>query len=52
MAAVTLQLSRAAMVDVTTSAVAAFSALLLIYSRVNSAWLIFAGALLGLAIAR
>jgi hypothetical protein len=25
---------------------------LLIYSRVNSAWLIFAGALLGLAIAR
>jgi chromate transporter len=52
MAAVTLQLSRAAMVDVTTSAVAAFSAVLLIYSRVNSAWLIFAGALLGLAIAR
>jgi chromate transporter len=52
MAAVTLQLSRAAMVDVTTSAVAAFSALLLIYSRVNSAWLIFAGGLLGLAIAR
>jgi chromate transporter len=52
MAAVTLQLSRAAMVDFTTSAVAAFSALLLIYSRVNSAWLIFAGGLLGLAIAR
>jgi chromate transporter len=52
MAAVTLQLSRAAMVDVTTSAVAAFSAVLLIYSRVNSAWLIFVGALLGLAIAR
>jgi chromate transporter len=52
MAAVTLQLSRAAMVDVTTEAVAAFSALLLIYSRVNSAWLIFAGGLLGLAIAR
>jgi chromate transporter len=52
MAAVTLQLSRTAMVDVTTSAVAAFSALLLIYSRVNSAWLIFAGGLLGLAIAR
>jgi len=52
MAAVTLQLSRAAMVDVTTEAVAAFSALLLLYSRVNSAWLIFAGGLLGLAIAR
>jgi chromate transporter len=52
MAAVTLQLSRAAMVDVTTEVVAAFSALLLIYSRVNSAWLIFAGGLLGLAMAR
>jgi chromate transporter len=52
MAAVTLQLSRAAMVDVTTSAVAAFSALLLIYSGVNSAWLVLAGGLLGPAIAR
>ncbi len=47
MAAVTLQLSRAALVDVTTGVVAAISALLLIYSRVNSAWLIFAAGLVG-----
>jgi len=52
LAAVTLQLSRAALVDVTTVAVAAISAPLLIYARVNSAWLIFAAGLAGLAATR
>jgi chromate transporter len=52
MAAVTLQLSRAALVDVTTAVVAAISALLLIYSRMNSAWLIFAAGLVGFAATR
>ncbi len=52
LAAVTLQLSRAALVDVTTAAVAAISALLLIYWRVNSAWLIFAAGMAGLAATR
>jgi len=52
MAAVTVQLSRAALVDVTTAAVAGFSALLLIYSRMNSAWLIFAAGLVGFAATR
>jgi chromate transport protein ChrA len=35
-----------------TAAVAAISALLLIYSRMNSAWLIFAAGLVGLAATR
>ncbi len=52
LAAVTLQLGRAAVVDVTTVAVAAISAPLLIYARVNSAWLIFAAGLAGLAATR
>lgn len=52
LAAVTLQLGRAAVVDVTTVAVAAISASLLIYARVNSAWLIFAAGLAGLAARR
>ncbi len=52
MAAVTLQLSRAALVNVTTGTVAAISALLLIHFRVNSAWLIFAAGLVGLATTR
>ena len=52
LAAVTLQLGRAALVDLTTVAVAAISAPLLIYSRVNSAWLILAAGLAGLAATR
>jgi chromate transporter len=52
LAAVTLQLGRAALVDVTTTAVAAISAPLLIYSRVNSAWLIFAAGMAGLIATR
>ena len=52
LAAVTLQLSRAALVDVTTGAVAAISVVLLIFSRMNSAWLIFAAGLVGLIATR
>lgn len=48
MAAVTLQLGRAAVRDVTTGALALTSAVLLIRFRVNSAWLILAGATIGL----
>ncbi len=52
MAAVTVQLSRAAIVDFTTGAIAALSAIVLIYTRINSAWLVFAGAAAGFAAAR
>jgi chromate transporter len=52
MIAVTWQLSRAALVDLTTSAIAALSAVVLIYFRINSAWLIFAGGLVGLVATR
>lgn len=48
MAAVTLQLSRAAPVDFPNAAVGAVSVLVLIMSETNSAWLIFAGGLTGL----
>jgi len=47
MAAVALQLSRAALIDVTTAAVGAISVLVLVLSGTNSAWLIFAGGLVG-----
>jgi chromate transporter len=52
MAAVTVQLSRAAIVDGTTGAVAVLSALTLIGTRINSAWLVFAGALAGFVASR
>ncbi len=48
MLAVTWQLSRAALVDFPTGAIAALSAVALIYFRINSIWLIFAGGLIGL----
>jgi chromate transporter len=48
MIAVNWQLSRAALVDFPTGAIAALSAVVLIYFRINSAWLIFAGGLTGL----
>ncbi len=48
MIAVTWQLSRAALVDFPTGAIAALSAVALIYFRINSIWLIFAGGLIGL----
>jgi chromate transporter len=52
MIAVTWQLSRAALVDFPTSAIAALSAVVLIYFQINSAWLIFAGGLVGLVATR
>ena len=52
MIAVTWQLSRAALVDFPTGAIAALSAVVLIYFRINSAWLIFAGGLVGLVATR
>jgi chromate transporter len=51
MAAVTAQLARAALVDGWTVALALLSAVLLVRFRVNSAWLVLAGAALGLLLA-
>src|SRR5262249_2972487 len=51
MAAVTWQLGRAAIFDVTTAALAAGSLILLLRFRLNSAWLVLVGALVGLAAA-
>jgi chromate transporter len=50
MATVTWTLARAAIVDITTAALAVAGALLLLRFRVNSAWLVLGGALFGLAI--
>jgi chromate transporter len=49
MIAVTWQLSRAAVVDSLTGGIAALSAVALVYFRINSVWLICAGALIGFA---
>jgi chromate transporter len=49
MIAVSLQLGRAAVVDFVTGGIAALSAVILISFKINSAWLIFAGALIGFA---
>ncbi|MGZ6125016.1 MAG: chromate efflux transporter [Myxococcales bacterium] len=49
MAAVTLSLARAAIVDVPTAALALAAAVLLVRFRINSAWLVLGGALAGLA---
>ena len=49
MAAVTLFLAHDAIVDVTTTILAVASAVVLIRYRVNSAWLVFGGGLIGLA---
>lgn len=46
---VTWQLARAALVDVVSLVLALVSAILLFRWRVNSAWLVLGGALLGLA---
>jgi chromate transporter len=48
MAVVTAQLARAAVVDWTTFALAVFAAALLFRWRVNSAWLVLAGAVIGM----
>jgi chromate transporter len=47
MAVVTCTLGRAAIVDVATALLAAASAVLLIRLRLNSAWLVLGGALIG-----
>lgn len=52
MAVVTYQLGRAAVVDVKTLLLALASAVILFSVRVNSAWLILAGAILGLLLYR
>jgi chromate transporter len=52
MAAVTLFLARAAVVDVVTMILAIASAFVLIRYRINSAWLVIGGGLIGLAMVR
>jgi len=49
MAAVSYQLGRAAIVDWLTIALAVMSGILLLRFRVNSAWLVLGGALVGIA---
>jgi chromate transporter len=44
---VTVQLSRSALIDVTTFTLATASAVLLLRSKTNSAWLVLGGALVG-----
>ncbi len=51
MAAVTLELSRTAIVDAATLGFALLSAALLIRFRLNSAWLVLGGTVIGLAVA-
>ena len=48
MAAVTFELGRAALIDFLTIGIAALSAVGLLYFRINSAWLVLAGATAGL----
>jgi len=50
MAGVTAQLARAALVDIPTILLACVGAFLLLYFRLNSAWLVLLGALAGLAL--
>jgi chromate transporter len=50
MAAVTLQIARASLVDVPTILLALLSAVALVRLRLNSTWLVVGGALAGLAI--
>jgi chromate transporter len=50
MAIVTLQLGRAAVIDVPTALLAAAGAVVLIRFRPNSAWLVLAGGVVGAAI--
>ena len=52
MAVVTWQLGRAALVDVTTAGLAVLGFVLLVRYRVNSAWLVVGGALVGAIAAR
>ena len=50
MAVVTAQLARAAVVDVWTAGLAVASAVLLLRYRVNSAWLVLFGGILGIVL--
>jgi chromate transporter len=50
MAVVTFQLARAAIIDPLTLTLAVLSALLLLRFRVNSAWLVLAGAAVGVVV--
>lgn len=50
MAVVTWQLGRATIIDLTTAGLALISAVLLIRFRINSVWLILAGAIIGLIV--
>jgi chromate transporter len=52
MAAVTLVLGRDAIIDPVTASIAVAAALLLIRFHVNSAWLVLAGAIIGLAVSQ
>lgn len=52
MAVVSWQLARSALVDAATIGIAVVSALLLLYLRVNSAWLVLIAAIAGLALRR
>jgi chromate transporter len=52
MLVVTYQLGRAALVDVPTIALALISAAILFRFRVNSAWLVLGGAIIGLLLDR
>lgn len=52
MAAVTIELGRAALIDWLTMTLAAISAVLLIRYKVNSAWLVLGGAVVGLVAAQ
>jgi chromate transporter len=45
-----LSLTRAAIIDVPTALLAAVSAILLLWWRVNSAWLVLGGALIGVVV--
>jgi chromate transporter len=49
MAAVSFQLARSALVDWLTVSLAAVSAVLLLRFRINSAWLVLGGAVIGIA---
>jgi chromate transporter len=50
MAAVALELGRTAIVDVPTAVLAAVGAVALIRYRLNSAWLVLGGAIVGAAV--
>jgi chromate transporter len=50
MAAVTIQLGRAAIVDPATAILGAAAAAILLLTRLNSAWLILAGGIIGLVV--